>query len=121
MSISSDKMQRKGVKDVTCRGISRSAFSSLFLRNYMTHSCVHKNDTCESNQNHHSPACNYPFEQICVERHYLAFLRHFFPRPVIEHVTDHYTADAAVDKAAFIILSPLTDKQAFSTETCRRA
>lgn len=61
-------------------------------------------------------------KQICVERGtWSAVLRHFLPRPVIKHVTDHYTADAAADNAAFIILSPLTDKQAFSAETCRRA
>lgn len=56
---------------------------------------------------------NYPF-WFCgtaLSRGSEAFF--FPPRPVIEHVTDHYTADAAADKAAFIILSVLTDKQAF--------
>lgn len=40
-------------------------------------SYLHIKDTFELNQNHHPPARNYPFEQICVERRYLAVLRHF--------------------------------------------
>lgn len=40
-----------------------------------------------------------------------------FPQPVIEHDTDHYTADKGVDKAVFIILSALTEKQAFFSQT----
>lgn len=65
----------------------------------MTHGYLHKKDTFELNPNHHPPARNYPFEQICVECRYLKVLRHFFPRPVIEHVTDHYTIDAAAGQS----------------------
>lgn len=42
-----------------------------------------------------------------------------FSQPIIKHDTDHYTADKGVDKAVFIILSLLTDKQAYFPETLK--
>lgn len=47
----------------------------------------------------------------------ILWFRAIFPQPVIEHDTDHYTADKGLDKAVFIILSLLTDKQAYFSET----
>lgn len=44
-----------------------------------------------------------------------------FSQPVIKHDTDHYTADKGVDKAVFIILSLLTDKQAYFSETHKKS
>lgn len=53
-----------------------------------------------------------------MEYRYLVIPNHF-SQPIIKHDTDHYTADKGVDKAVFIILSLLTDKQAYFPETLK--